>query len=96
MDRKRNILIREMMGLIDRAKEIQAKINSTFAEAYDALMRANVLGADVRSIAYAVPVDDCVSILEKKRHGRGNTDRKIHLPRRKAVLRNKCRRVRDG
>ena len=65
MDRKRNILIREMMGLIDRAKDIQTKINSTFAKAYDALMLANVLGADVRSIAYAVPVDDCVTILEK-------------------------------
>lgn len=65
MDRKRNILIREMMGLIDRAKEIQSKINVTFSQAYEALMRANVSGTDVRSIAYAVPVDDCVTILEK-------------------------------
>ncbi len=65
MDRKRNILIREMMGLIDRAREVQGKINSTFSEAYDALLKANVAETDVRSIAYAVPVDDCVTILEK-------------------------------
>lgn len=65
MDRKRNILIREMMGLIDRAKEIQSKINTTFSEAYSALMLANISGTDVRSIAYAVPVDDCITILEK-------------------------------
>ena len=32
MDRKRNILIREMMGLIDRAGSIQNKINSTFSK----------------------------------------------------------------
>ncbi len=65
MDRKRNILIREMMGLIDRAKNIQTRINSTFSEAYDALIKANVSGADVSSIAKAVPIDDCITILEK-------------------------------
>lgn len=65
MDRKRNILVREMMGLIDRAGGIQSKINSTFSDAYDALMRAYVSGADVRSIAQGVPVDDCVTVLEK-------------------------------
>ena len=65
MDRKRNILVREMMGLIDGAKQIQSSINATFSEAYQAMMRANVSGTDVRSIAYGVPVDDCVTILEK-------------------------------
>ena len=33
MDRKRNILIREMMQLIDKAKELQAEIDSTFTRA---------------------------------------------------------------
>lgn len=41
LDKKRNILIREMMGLIDAAKELQANIETTFAAAYDALRRAN-------------------------------------------------------
>ena len=36
MDRKRNILIREMMLLIDRAADIQSKIDTCYAEAYQA------------------------------------------------------------
>ena len=34
MDKKRNILIREMMELIDQAKDIQAQIDETFRTAY--------------------------------------------------------------
>ena len=30
MDKKRNILLRELMGLIDQAKAIQSEIDSTF------------------------------------------------------------------
>ena len=33
LDRKRNILIREMMALIDRASAIQDKIDLTYAQA---------------------------------------------------------------
>lgn len=33
MDRKRNILIREMVSLIDEAKALQSKISTTFSEA---------------------------------------------------------------
>ena len=33
MDKKRNILIRELMGLIDEAKDIQRQIDVTFREA---------------------------------------------------------------
>ena len=42
MDRKRNILIREMMALIERANELQDKIDKTYEEAYAALQMANV------------------------------------------------------
>ena len=31
MDRKRNILTREMMGLISKAEEIQSRIDATFS-----------------------------------------------------------------
>ena len=37
MDKKRNILLRELMGLIDQAKAIQSEIDSTFTAAYRAL-----------------------------------------------------------
>ena len=43
MDKKRNILIRELMGLIDQAKvSIQTEIDSTFRMAYAALQMANI------------------------------------------------------
>ena len=42
MDKKRNILIREMMELIDQAKDIQTQIDVTFRAAYAALQKANM------------------------------------------------------
>ena len=37
MDKKRNILIRELMDLIDEARDIQDEIDSTFTYAYQCL-----------------------------------------------------------
>lgn len=64
MDKKRNILIRELMGLIDEAKGIQSEIDSTFRAAYSALQKANIeLGINyVQEIGVSVPVDDRVRI----------------------------------
>ena len=64
MDKKRNILIRELMGLIDEAKEIQKQIDTTFSAAYKALMYVNIeLGIDfVADIAGSVPIEDSVQI----------------------------------
>ena len=42
LDRKRNILMREMMRLIDRATDVQTRIYTTFEEAYAALQKANL------------------------------------------------------
>ena len=42
MDRKRNILIREMMGLLDDVKLLRDEITQTYAEAYRALQLANM------------------------------------------------------
>ncbi|MEG0354096.1 MAG: V-type ATP synthase subunit D, partial [Lachnospiraceae bacterium] len=42
MDKKRNILIRELMELIDEAKDIQEKIDVTFTYAYKCLQGANI------------------------------------------------------
>lgn len=64
MDKKRNILLRELMGLIDQAKEIQSQIDSTFRNAYQALQKANIeLGIRfVEEIADSIPVEDAVRI----------------------------------
>ena len=58
LDKKRNILVREMMSLIDRATEIQNKIDSTYAEAYKALQMANVTNGICQSIAKSIPEED--------------------------------------
>lgn len=57
LDKKRNVLIREMMGYMTRVKNLQEKIDITFQEAYEALRRANIsLGIhSIEDIALAVP-----------------------------------------
>ncbi|MDD3429359.1 MAG: V-type ATP synthase subunit D [Oscillospiraceae bacterium] len=42
LDRKRNVLMREMMKLIDEAGQLQKDIGDTFTVAYSALQAANV------------------------------------------------------
>ena len=60
MDKKRNILIRELMGLISLASEIQSQIDQTFRAAYAALQKANIeMGiSHVEEISYSVPVEE--------------------------------------
>jgi len=64
MDKKRNILIRELMELIDQAKDIQAEIDKTFTEAYSALQKTNIeLGINyVEEITASVPVENSITI----------------------------------
>ncbi len=64
MDRKRNILIRELMNLIDEARDIQDEIDSTFTYAYSCLQRANIEhGIDtVSQLAYTVPIENSITI----------------------------------
>lgn len=65
MDRKRNILVRETMELIEGAKEIQTRIVDAYIIAYDALQKANIdLGA-VDRIALTCPVDDSLKIYNR-------------------------------
>jgi len=64
LDKKRNVLIREIMDLNERAKEIQTVIDMVFAEAYRALERANIkMGiANVERLTYGVPRESSVFI----------------------------------
>ena len=57
MDRKRNILVREMMQLIDRAAVIQDEIATAYSTAYKALQRANISLGVVGEFAKTVPVE---------------------------------------
>jgi len=62
MDRKRNILIRELMQLVDSANEIRFDIEKTYEDAYRALQEANVQLGVVETFAKSVPLEDTVSV----------------------------------
>ncbi len=62
LDRKRNILIREMMMLIDRANAIQAKIDTAFADAYKALQSANITLGFCDEVSQSMPIDDSIKL----------------------------------
>lgn len=64
MDKKRNILIKELMDRIETAKSIQSEIDETFKAAYQYLEKANrEMGINtVSEIAGAIPVEDSVTI----------------------------------
>jgi len=62
MDRKRNILIREMMNMIDTANNVQGQIDSTFTRAYEALRDANISLGICDEIAQSVDIDNSVQI----------------------------------
>ncbi len=64
MDKKRNILIRELMELIDKADSIQKEILVTYETAYKALEAANIeLGINyVMESASSVPTEESIAI----------------------------------
>lgn len=64
MDKKRNILVRELMNLIEEARSIQAEIDTTFTQAYQALQKANIQTGIhyVQEIARAIPIEDSVRV----------------------------------
>lgn len=65
LDKKRNVLIREMIGYMDRAQKIQEEISKVFDEAYEALKTAHVtMGTgSVEDIALSVPYEPDYDIL---------------------------------
>ena len=64
LDKKRNILVRELMGMIDKAKKINDEIQVVFSEAYEALQDANIsMGISVvQQIGFAIPEEESIQI----------------------------------
>ncbi len=62
MDRKRNILVREMVSLIDTAKSIRGEIESTYAKAYQALQSANITMGVIENIAHGIEIENGIHI----------------------------------
>ena len=67
MDKKRNILMRELMELIDKAKHVQTEIDSTFSVAYLALQQANIeMGINnVSELSNTIPEENSIEIKQR-------------------------------
>lgn len=62
LDKKRNVLIREMMNLLDDVKKIRDEITSSYQRAYYALQEANISLGVITDIVEAVPIDTGLSV----------------------------------
>ena len=62
MDRKRNVLIREMMMLVDKVKLLRNEITDAYEKGYYYLQQANISTGVISNIASQVNVDDNVII----------------------------------
>lgn len=58
MDRKRNILMREMMEIIKDVRELRTTVSKKFTDAYKALQEANITLGIVDDIAKSIPIDN--------------------------------------
>lgn len=62
MDKKRNILVRELMALIERANTLQSTVDDAFASAYRALEKANITHGFCDEISRTIPLDSSVQM----------------------------------
>lgn len=62
MDRKRNILVREMVTLVDEAKGLRESIDTTFSEAYKALEYANTAIGFAGELAQTIPIENSLKL----------------------------------
>lgn len=65
LDRKKNILIRELMQYTDGAKGIKVECAEAYKKAYDALRMASLTMGRCGSFANRVPVDDSLEFSSK-------------------------------
>jgi len=67
LDKKRSVLIREMMSMIEEVEHLQLEIDSVFEQVYAALQHANItMGANaVYETALSIPKDEEITILNR-------------------------------
>ena len=62
LDRKRNVLIRELMMMVDAAKALRGSITDTYKDAYAALQRANITMGLISRVAEGMPIEQSVNV----------------------------------
>ncbi len=62
MDKKRSILVREVMSLMEEARQVQTQIGEKYSQAYAALSRAYIEMGDCEEAAECIPIDNSVEI----------------------------------
>lgn len=62
LDRKKNILIQEVLSLVGQIQETRQQLNITYKKAYQALQDANITLGIVSEIAKAIPPDQNLQI----------------------------------
>ncbi len=62
LDRKRNVLIRELMMMVDAAKALRTSITDTYKDAYAALQRANITMGLISRVAEGMPIENSVNV----------------------------------
>ena len=84
LDKKRNILIRELMEMVEKAKELRGTIDNTYIEAYQALQTANITQGVVQNIADGMPIEEGITV--SYRSVMGCELPKLSMPERKLKL----------
>ena len=62
LDKKQNILIKELMALVGRAELIHKEIDQTYKDAYLLLQQANVSLKNCQEISESVPIKDNLNV----------------------------------
>ncbi len=69
MDKKRNILVREIMQMMADAKAIQSEIFEKYSDAYRALQLATVSLGVCDDVSRCVPIDDSLKVTTQSVNG---------------------------
>lgn len=62
MDRKRNILVSEMMQLVDKVKLLRDEITQAYSTGYYLLQQANIYSGVIQRIASEIPVETNIQL----------------------------------
>lgn len=62
MDRKRNILVSEMMQLVDKVKMLRDEITQAYSTGYYLLQQANIYSGVIQNVAQEIPVETGIKL----------------------------------